>query len=121
MAIEALGIMKTVFSACVGWINQLFSALDASGVVLAGFCIMLVVNLLFIPLRGGGLVASFDTFSDFNKGMIHKGKYSNGKIVHGSFHSGYKGKYEKGNNAANLSRRGRHSQYYAGGSGKQGI
>lgn len=121
MTIKALEIMKTAFEACVSWTTQLLSATGGDGVVLAAFCIVLTIGLLFIPMRGGNLVAGWDTVRDFNMGVIHKGKHSSGSWKKGSRSTHYKGQFEKGNNSAKLARQGSHKQYYAGGSGKQGI
>lgn len=121
MVVQALGIINTAFTACVGWTNQLLSAVDGAGVILAAFCITLVIGCLFMPLRGGNVVASWNTFRDFNMGVIHKGKYSSGSWKVGTRSKHYKGQFESGNNASKLSRRGQHERYYAGGSGKQGI
>lgn len=91
MTIKALGIIKTAFSACVIWVNQLFSAVDGSGVVLAAFCIVLVIGLLFIPMRGAAVVRGMSSLSDFTAQATHQGKFSkprksapNGRYVKGS-------------------------------------
>ena len=76
MTVAALGIVKDAFSACVIWTNQLFSAVDGSGVVLAGFCIVLVVSLLFIPMRGMAVWRGMDSLSDFSSQATYKGKFS---------------------------------------------
>ena len=75
MTLEALEIMKTAFTACVVWTNQLFSALDASGVILAAFCITLVVNLLFIPMRGVAVWRGMESLSDFTAQATYKPKH----------------------------------------------
>ena len=121
MIYDSLNIIKTAVSACVNWTNQLFAATGGGGIVLAAFCIVLIIGLLFIPLRGGNIVADWSTVRDFNMGVIHKGKYQSGKWKLGSRSTVHKGQFESGNTTARLSRRGRHTRYYAGGSGKQGI
>lgn len=121
MVVKSLGIINTAFSACVDWTNQLLTAVDGNGVILAAFCITLVVGALFMPLRGGNVVSSWDSVRDFNVGIIHKGKYESGSWKFGTRSKHYKGQFENGNNASKLSRRGQHLRYYAGGSGKQGI
>lgn len=94
MTIQALGIMKTAFSACVTWVNQLFSAVDGSGVILAAFCIMLVVSLLFIPMRGMAIYRGMSSLSDFTAQATYKGKFSSpGRKSNGS------GAFSKGSDA----------------------
>lgn len=108
MVVEALQIIEKVFVACASWTNELFAATGGGGVVLAMFCIVVVIGALFIPLRGGNIVADWSTIRDFNMGVIHKGNYQSGKWRLGSRSTHYKGKFESGNNAAKLARRGRH-------------
>lgn len=88
MTIKALEIMKTAFSACVVWTNQLFAAIEGSGVVLAAFCITLVISLLFIPMRGVAISRGMSSLSDFTAQATYKGKYtspSKGKNGTGRF------------------------------------
>ena len=94
MTIQALGIMKTAFSACVTWTNQLLSAVDGSGVILAAFCIMLVVSLLFIPMRGVAIWRGMDPLSDFTVQATYKGKFSSARR-----RSNGNGKFSKGSDA----------------------
>lgn len=121
MVEQVLKLFETVFSKCAGWTSALLNAVDGKGTVMAAFIIVLVIGLLFIPMRGGSLVTDFGTFFDFNQGMIHKGKHGSGKITRSGYRSSYKGKFEQGNTASRTTRRGKHTRYYAGGSGKQGI
>ena len=93
MTIQALGIMKTAFSACVTWTNQLLSAVDGSGVILAGFCIMLVVSLLFIPMRGMAIYNGMSSLNDFTAQTTYRGKYSNSRSIPKG------GKFQKGSHA----------------------
>lgn len=89
MMVKALEMMKTAFTACASWFTQLVSATGSQGVILAAFSIVLIIGLLFIPMRGGNIVVGFDTFSDFNAGVIHKkGKYQSGKTRFGRSSSG---------------------------------
>lgn len=94
MTIDALEIVKTAFTACVVWTTQLFAAIDGSGVVLAAFCITLVVNLLFIPMRGMAVWRGMDSLSDFTAQATYSGKYSSPrKNKNGS------GRFSKGSDA----------------------
>lgn len=70
MTIQSLEIMKTAFAACVTWANQLFEAVDGGGVVLAAFCIVLVIGLLFIPMRGNAIT----NIAVYSQNKIHSGK-----------------------------------------------
>lgn len=79
MTIQSLEIMKTAFSACITWTNQLFSAVDGSGVVLAAFCIVLVVGVLFVPMRGIAIWRGMDSLSDFTAQATYSGKFSKGR------------------------------------------
>ena len=41
-----------VFRQCAYWVDSLLQAVGGSGVVMAAFLIVLVIGLLFIPMRG---------------------------------------------------------------------
>lgn len=41
-----------VFRYCALWVDSLLDSIGGSGVVLAAFLIVLVIGLLFIPMRG---------------------------------------------------------------------
>lgn len=41
-----------VFRQCASWVDQLLDAVGGSGVVMAAFLVVLVIGLLFIPMRG---------------------------------------------------------------------
>lgn len=99
MVEQFLNEFKNVFAKCAEWTAQLIDAVGGGGVVLAAFCIVLAISLLFIPLRGSGLVVGFDSFNDFTKSVTYKGKYSNGKFVKGN--KNYKGKYERRSQGGN--------------------
>ena len=45
-------IFVPVFRQCASWVDQLLDAVGGSGVVMAAFLIVLVIGLLFIPMRG---------------------------------------------------------------------
>lgn len=94
MVVQALkDIFVPVFSACADWTTMLLDKVDGGKVVLASFIIVLIVGMLFIPMRGHNLVAGWDEFRDFNKNAMHKPKYSNG--VRKDSDSSYKGRFEK--------------------------
>lgn len=101
-------IIVPVFSKCAEWTDSLLTAISGKGVVLGVFLIVLVIGLLFIPMRGGNLVTDWSTFRDFNASMIHKGKYSSGTMKIGSRSTVKKGKFETGNKTAQAVRRSRH-------------
>ena len=60
-----------IFERCATWTNQLLTAVGGKGVVISVFILVLVVGMLFIPMRGGRLFADFDTTSDFVKTKIN--------------------------------------------------
>lgn len=45
-------IIVPVFRYCATWVDQLLNAVGGSGVLMAAFLIVLVIGLLFIPMRG---------------------------------------------------------------------
>lgn len=51
-----LVLFESVFLNCVNWTGKLLDAVGGKGVVLAAFTIVLVIGLLFIPMRGNGMV-----------------------------------------------------------------
>lgn len=90
--IQILELFEDIFSKCVQWTGQLFSAIGGVGVVVAGFIIVLVVSLFLMPLRGGGVTT--DGVYDFTQNVTHRPKYWNGKTTKLNSH-GRRGKYEK--------------------------
>lgn len=70
MMAKALEIMKTAFSACTVWFMELVSATGSQGVILAAFAIVLIIGLLFIPMRGGNIVGNYREMADFTKSKI---------------------------------------------------
>lgn len=93
MVEQALRLFENIFSKCAEWTGALLDAVGGKGVVLAAFVIVLVIGLLFMPMRGVGFNVSFDDFKDFTRQATYKGKYSSGKFVKSN--PKYKGKYEK--------------------------
>lgn len=108
MVEKALLLFKDIFYHCATWTNSLLDAVGGKGVVLAAFVIVLVIGLLFIPMRGGNLVADWSTFRDFNMSAMHKGKYQGGKKL-GTRSTVYKGKFEKGNRSSAIVRKRNHN------------
>lgn len=45
-------LIVPVFQYCAYWVDQLLNAVGGSGVLMAAFLIVLVIGLLFIPMRG---------------------------------------------------------------------
>lgn len=74
MAIQSLNLIKIAIAKCVDWTTQLLHATGGAGVVLAAFLIVLVIGLLFIPMRGGNIVPSVsDMMKEYTfSGAIHK-------------------------------------------------
>lgn len=72
---KALNLIKVVFVNCADWTDKLLDAVDGKGVVMAAFMIVLVISLLFMPLRG----SMMSSFSDFDRQFIHKRRKSSGK------------------------------------------
>ena len=104
MVYEVLDLIAKVFTACANWTNRLFSAVNGGGVVLVAFCIYLVINLLFVPLRGGHLLPSSEGLHDFSTNVIHKGKFSKG-VMRPNYSK--MGKFSKGNVQARSDRNAR--------------
>lgn len=118
MTQRVVEMMATVFSACVSWVDSLFTAVGGTGFFVAGLIIMFVTSLFLMPLRGGS-VAIGSHITDFASSEIYKGKHWNGKRTVAN--PAYRGKFLSGNSTSRLVRRGSHSRYYAGGSGKRGL
>lgn len=83
MVISVLSWFQTIFYTCALWAEQILNAVDGAGVVLAAFCVVLVIGLLFIPMRGRNLVTSFDSLKDFAAGSTHK-KSKSSSYIHRS-------------------------------------
>lgn len=74
MVAQALSLMETVFGAVIGWFTDIMDSIEGSGILLAAFMIVLVVSVLFIPLRGNGLGSIGSGVSDFSQHVMHKEK-----------------------------------------------
>ena len=72
MMAQCLDIMRVAVKACVAWFTQLVSATGSQGVILAAFAIVLIIGLLFIPMRGGNIVANYQDMADFTKSKVNK-------------------------------------------------
>ena len=44
-----------VFTKCAEWTDSLFDAVGGTGIVMAAFLIVLVIGLLFAPMRGNAM------------------------------------------------------------------
>lgn len=101
-------IFLPVFQYCAHWTNQLLDKIGGDVVILAAFTIVLIIGMLFIPMRGGNIVAGWDSVRDFNMSAMHKGKYSSGKVSLGTRSKVHKGKFEHGNKSAQAARKAAH-------------
>lgn len=118
MTQEVVILMATVFSACVSWVDSVFTAVGGTGFLVAGLLITFVTSLFLMPLRGGS-VAIGSHITDFASSEMYSGRHSSGKRTVSN--PSYKGKFLSKNSTSRLVRRGSHSRYYAGGSGKRGL
>lgn len=59
MVEQILPYFKDIFAACAGWTQQLLDRVGGTGVVMAAFCIVLAISLLFLPMRGRMGATSF--------------------------------------------------------------
>ena len=66
---KAFEILTQAFKACTGWFADLVNATGSANIIIAAFGIVLVVGLLFMPMRGHN-VASW--IGDYKVGKIHK-------------------------------------------------
>lgn len=69
---QFLSLFEDVFSKCATWTWDLLDAVQGNGVVTAAFFLVLVISLLFIPLRGNSISA----ISDYTTNPMHKKKYN---------------------------------------------
>lgn len=97
--LPALGNM---FSSIVGWFSSIVEAVDGNDVIITAFMILLIVSLLFIPLRGASIGGP--SFLEFTSQVTHKGKYSSGKFTSNGLKR-YRGKFESNNTSAKLARK----------------
>lgn len=63
-----LSLIENVFSKCGEWTYRLLNAIDGTGIVLAAFVLIIVVSMLFLPLRGSAISG----FTDYTKNSMHK-------------------------------------------------
>lgn len=68
-------IFVPIFSQCAVWVDQLLSSIGGSGVVLAAFLIVLVIGLLFIPMRGNAAM----NIKAYSEKKIYSNKKANAK------------------------------------------
>lgn len=99
------GLFKTVFSECAVWTNQLFDAVGGKGVVISAFILVVIVSLLFIPLRGRTLVVSPGDFMDFTANVTYKPKHAQGKESKKKVWGGSRGRFSERHYKFNGTRR----------------
>lgn len=68
-----------VFRYCAMWVDSLLDAVGGSGVVLAAFLIVLVIGLLFIPMRGNAA----SNIKAYSEKKIHAKKVSESRSKKG--------------------------------------
>lgn len=68
MARQFLYYMTDIFEACADWTTQLLDAVGGTGIVISAFVLIMVVSVLFIPLRGSAIYG----FTDYTKNSMHK-------------------------------------------------
>lgn len=59
LAEQIFGLFVMVFGKCAEWTNSLVDAVGMGGIILAAFCIVITVSLLFMPMRGRMGATSF--------------------------------------------------------------
>ena len=69
------GIIVPVFKQCAIWVDELLAAVGGSGVVMAAFLIVLVIGLLFIPMRGNAAT----NIKAYSEKKIHSNKQAKAK------------------------------------------
>ena len=69
-------LIVPVFRQCASWVDLLLDAVGGSGVVMAAFLVVLVIGLLFLPMRGNA-ASNIKAYSE-------KKIYSNKKSSSGS-------------------------------------
>lgn len=64
-------LFRVVFSYCTAWFTQLVSATGSQGIILAAFSLVLIISMLFMPMRGGNIVGNFGIFSNYTATKIN--------------------------------------------------
>lgn len=59
MVEQILPYFRDIFVACATWTQQLLDKIGGTGVVMAAFCVVLAISLLFLPMRGRMGATSF--------------------------------------------------------------
>ena len=75
MIYDALKIMVQAFKACVNWFDQLVNATGSQYVIIAAVSLVIVIGMLFIPMRGGRLFTDYGTTMDFTVNQISNARY----------------------------------------------
>lgn len=68
-------IIVPVFRQCATWVDALLDAVGGSGIVMAAFLVVLVIGLLFIPMRGNAA----SNIKAYSEKKIHSKKGSESK------------------------------------------
>ena len=76
MMVQIFEMLRVAFKACTDWTTSLIQATGSLNILLAAFSLVLVVGLLFMPMRGHN-VASW--IGDYKVGKIHKAQAANRK------------------------------------------
>lgn len=61
----------SIFEKCASWTSSLLGAVGGKGIVVSVFILVLVIGMLFVPMRGGRLFNDFQVTSDFVKTKIN--------------------------------------------------
>lgn len=72
-------LIVPVFRQCAYWVDQLLEAVGGSGVVMAAFLIVLVIGLLFLPMRGNAA----SNIKAYSEKKIHSKKVSESRSKKG--------------------------------------
>lgn len=65
-------IIVPVFQHCAYWVDALLDAVGGSGIVMAAFLVVLVIGLLFLPMRGNAA----SNIKAYSEKRIHAKKVS---------------------------------------------
>lgn len=62
----------SIFERCASWTNSLLGAVGGKGIVISVFILVLVIGMLFIPMRGSRLFNDYQVTSDYVKSKVNK-------------------------------------------------
>lgn len=73
MVEQIFGLFVMVFGKCAEWTNNLIDAVGMGGIILAAFCIVITVSLLFMPMRGRmGATSFISDYKSYKKNLSEK-------------------------------------------------